>query len=326
MDRRRFLLTSLAGALAGSLAAEAQQAGRTPRIGWLTNSVVHTANVEAFREGMRALGYPEVRLEFRAAAGRMDRLSALATELVSLNVDIIVTDGGPAATAAKQATATIPIVIGAATSEFLMQQGLVRSLARPGGNITGFTISTGTELYGKRIDLLREAIPRLGRVLVVWNPSNEGARTSLQAIEAATNAIGVQSQPIAAADIEQLERGLGDAARNPAAALLTVADAFLWSQRARIVSLAARHRLPGMYPEREFAIEGGLMAYGTSVPDNFRRATGHVDKILKGAKPADIPIEQPTTFELVINLKTAKALGLTLPPSLLLRADQVIDP
>jgi ABC-type uncharacterized transport system substrate-binding protein len=323
MDRRRFLLTSVAGVVATPLASEAQQ---VPRIGWLTNSVVHTANVEAFREGMRALGYPEVRLEFRAAAGRMDRLSALATELVSLNVDIIVTDGGPAATAAKQATATIPIVIGAATSEFLMQQGLVRSLARPGGNITGFTISTGTELYGKRIDLLREAIPRLGRVLVVWNPSNEGARTSLQAIEAATNAIGVQSQPIAAADIEQLERGLGDAARNPAAALLTVADAFLWSQRARIVSLAARHRLPGMYPEREFAIEGGLMAYGTSVPDNFRRATGHVDKILKGAKPADIPIEQPTTFELVINLKTAKALGLTLPPSLLLRADQVIDP
>jgi putative ABC transport system substrate-binding protein len=304
---------SLAGVVAAPLTSAAQQ---VPRIGWLTNSVVHTANVEALREGMRALGYPEVRLELRAAAGQMDRLSALAAELLSLNVDIIVTDGGPAATAAKQATATIPIVIGAATSEFLMQQGLVQSLARPGGEHYRFTISTGTELYGKRIELLREAIPRLSRVLVVWNPRNEGARMSLQAIEAATNAIGVQSQPIAAPDIDQLERGLGDAAGSPAATLLTVADAFLWSQRARIVSLATRHRLPGMYPEREFVFEGGLMAYGTSVPDNFRRAAGHVDKILKGAKPADIPVEQPTKFDLVINLKTAKALGLTIPQSL----------
>jgi putative tryptophan/tyrosine transport system substrate-binding protein len=322
MDRRRFLLTSLAGAISGPLISDAQQ---IPRIGWLTNSVVHTANVEAFREGMRALGYPEVRLEFRAAAGRVDRLSALTAELVALKVDMIITDGGPAAIAAKQATATIPIVIGAATTEFIMQQGLVRSLARPGGNITGFTISTGTELYGKRIQLLREAIPRLSRIFVVWNPGNEAAQTSLQAVEAAANAIGVQSQPIAAPDIEQLERGLGDATRNPAAAMLTVADAFLWSQRARIVSLATRHRLPGMYPEREFAVEGGLMAYGSSVPDNFRRAAGHVDKILRGAKPADIPVEQPTQFDLVVNLKTAKALGLTIPPSLLAQADQVIE-
>jgi putative ABC transport system substrate-binding protein len=322
VDRRRFLLTSLAGALVTPSASKAQQ---VPRIGWLTNSIVHTANVEAFREGMRALGYPQVRLEFRAAAGRTDRLPALVAELLSLNVDMIVTDGGPAAASAKQATATIPIVIGAATSEFLVREGVVRSLARPGGNITGFSISTGTELYGKRIELLREAIPRLSRVLVVWNPRNQGARASLQTIEAAAKAIGVQSQPIAAPDIEQLERSLGEAPRNTTAAVLTVADAFLWSQRVRIVSLATRHRLPGMYPEREFTVEGGLMAYGTSVPDNFRRAAGHVDKILKGAKPADLPVEQPTTFELVINLTTAKALGLTIPPSLLVRADQVIE-
>ena len=322
MDRRRFLLTSLAGGICGPLISGAQQ---IPRIGWLTNSVVHTANVEAFREGMRALGYPEVRLELRAAAGRVDRLPALTAELISLKVDMIITDGGPAAIAAKQATATIPIVIGAATTEFIMQQGLVRSLARPGGNITGFTISTGTELYGKRVQLLREAIPRLRRILVVWNPRNEAAQISLQAVETAGNAIGVQSQPIAAADIDQLERGLDDATRSPAGAVLTIADAFLWSQRARIVSLATRHRLPGMYPEREFAVEGGLMAYGSSVPDNFRRAAGHVDKILKGGKPADIPVEQPTKFELVINLKTGKALGLTIPPSLLALADQVIE-
>jgi putative ABC transport system substrate-binding protein len=325
MDRRRLLLTSLAGAFAAPLAAEAQPAGKIPRIGWLTSSVVHTPNVEAFRDGMRTLGYPEVRLEARAAAGRVDRLSALAAELISLNVDVIVTDGGPAATAAKQATAATPIVIGAATTEFLVRQELIGSLARPGGNVTGFTLSTGAELYGKRLELLREAMPSLSRILVIWNPSNEGARASLRAIEAAAKALGVQAQPIAASDIEELDRRLSGAVRGPAVAMLTVADAFLWSQRARIVSTAARHRLPGMYPEREFAVEGGLMAYGGSVPDNFRRAAGYVDRILKGAKPADLPVQQPTKFELVINLKTAKALGLTIPPSLLARADQVIE-
>jgi putative ABC transport system substrate-binding protein len=325
MDRRRFLLTSLAGALAGSLAAEAQQAGRTPRIGWLTNSVVHAPNVEAFREGMRALGYPDVRLEVRAAAGRMDRLTTLAAELLALNVDVIVTDGGPAATAAKQATATTPIVIGAATTEFLVREKLVASLARPGGNVTGFTISTGAELYGKRVGLLREAIPSVTRIVVVWNPSNEGARTSLPAIETATRALGVQVESIAASDIEQLDRRLGGAVRGSAAAMLTVADAFLWSQRGQIVSLAARYRLPAMYPEREFALDGGLMAYGSSVRENFRRAAGYVDRILKGTRPADLPVEQPTQFDLVINLKTAKTLGLTIPPSLLLRADQLIE-
>jgi putative tryptophan/tyrosine transport system substrate-binding protein len=324
MDRRRFLLTSLAGALAGSLAAEAQQAGRTPRIGWLTNSVVHAPNVEAFREGMHALGYPEVRLEVRAAAGRVDRLSTLAAELLALNVDVIVTDGGPAATAAKQATATTPIVIGAATTEFLVREKLVASLARPGGNVTGFTISTGAELYGKRVGLLREAIPSVTRVVVVWNPSNEGARTSLPAIETATRALGVQVESIAASDIEELDRRLGSAVRGSAAAMLTVADAFLWSQRGRIVSLAARHRLPAMYPEREFALDGGLMAYGSSVRENFRRAAGYVDRILRGTRPADLPVEQPTQFDLVINLKTAKTLGLTIPPTVLFQANEVI--
>jgi putative tryptophan/tyrosine transport system substrate-binding protein len=324
MNRRTFIVTA-AGLLGAPLGGEAQQAGKIPRIGWLTSSVVHAPNVEAFREGMLALGYPEVRLEVRAAAGRVDRLSALAAELLSLNVDIIVTDGGPAATAAKQATATTPIVIGAATTEFLLRQELVGSLARPGGNITGFTISTGAELYGKRLGLLREAIPSLRRVVIVWNPSNDGARASLPAIEVAAKTLRLQLEPIAASNIEELDHGLSGAVRGPAAGMLTVADAFLWSQRARIVFLAARHRLPGMYPEREFAMEGGLMAYGSSVPDNFRRAAGYVDRILKGIKPANLPVEQPTTFELVINLKTAKALGLTIPPSLLAREDQVIE-
>jgi putative ABC transport system substrate-binding protein len=325
VGRRRFLLTSLLGALASPLGARAQAPGQIPKIGWLTSSTLHAPNVSAFREGMRSLGYPEIRLEVRAAAGRADVLTALAAELLALNVDVIVTDGGPAATAAKQATTTTPIVIGAATTEFVMREKLVESLARPGANVTGFTISTGAELYGKRLELLREAIPGLSRVVVVWNPRNEGARTSLPAIESATRALGVQAQTIAAPDIEELERRLGGLTPNPGAGMLTVADAFLWSQRARIVSLAVRHRLPGMYPEREFALEGGLMAYGSNIPENFRRAAGYVDRILKGTRPANLPVEQPTKFELVINLKTAKALGLTIPPSVLARADQVIE-
>ena len=325
MDRRAFIGTVALGLLSAPLASEAQQAGKVPRIGWLTNSIVHTPNVEAFQEGMRAHGYREVSLEFRAAAGRIDRLAALAAELLALNVEIIITDGGPAAVAAKRATATVPIVIGAATSEFLERQGLVASLARPGGNITGFTISTGTELYGKRLELLREAVPGLSRVALVWNPNNQGGRISLREIETAAKTLGLEAQAIEAPDMEQLERGLGRAARSPAGAMLTIADAFLWSQRARVVSLAARHRLPAMYPEGEFAVDGGLMAYGSRVPDNFRRAAGYVDKILRGVKPADLPVEQPTKFELVINLKTARALGLTIPPTILLRADQVIE-
>jgi putative ABC transport system substrate-binding protein len=324
VDRRAFV-AGVAATLATPLAAGAQPAERIPRIGWLTSSLVHASNVEAFRDGMRALGYRDVRLEVRAAAGRVGRLPALAAELLSLRVEVIVTDGGPAAIAAKRATATTPIVVGAATSEYLMRQEVVESLARPGGNLTGFTISTGAELYGKRLELLREAIPGLGRVVVVWNPSNEGARASLRTIEEGGRALGVQAQPIAAADIEELDRRLGAAAGGQAAAMLTVADAFLWSQRKRIVGLAARYRLPAMYPEREFALDGGLMAYGTNVPDNFRRAAGYVDRILKGARPADLPVEQPTKFDLVINLKTARALGLSIPPSLLLRADQVIE-
>jgi len=325
VDRRRFLLTSVAGALVGPLVVTAQPAGRIPRIGWLTSSTVHAPNVNAFREGMRSLGYAEIRLDVRAANGRTDRLAALAAELVALKVDVIITDGGPAATAAKEATTTTPIVIGAATTDFLMRQKLVASLARPGANVTGFTISTGPELGGKRLELLREAVPYLSRVLVVWNPTNDGARMALPAIESAARTFGVQAQLLAASDIAELERRLRETGTKAGTAMLTVADAFLWSQREHVVALAIRYQLPAMYPEREFAIDGGLMAYGSTVSENFRRAAGYVDRILKGAKPADLPVEQPTTFEFVINLKTAKALGLTIPPSLLARADQVIE-
>ena len=254
----------------------------------------------------------------------MDRLPVLAAELLALNVDVIVTDGGPAVVAAKRATATIPIVIGATAAD-LVREGLVASLARPGGNVTGFTISTGVEIYGKRLELLREATPALSRVAVVWNPGNEVARLALVGIETAAKALGVQFEVFEARDAQGIERAFHGVARSRAGGVLTVADAFLWSQRAQIVSQAARHRLPGVYPEIGFAEAGGLVAYGPNVADNFRRAAGYVDKILKGAKPADLPVEQPSKFELAINLKTAKALGLTMPPSLLQRADQVIE-
>ena len=257
--------------------AQAQQAGKPPRIGWLTSSVVHTQNVEAFRDGMRALGHPDITLEVRAAAGQMDRLPALAAELVGRTVQVIVTDGGPAAVA--QATATIPIVIGATAAD-LVQLRLVTSLARPGGNVTGFTLSTGPELYGKRLELLREALPSLNRVAILWNPGNEATRASLEAVDAAAKRLGLHIGVVEGRDVQGIDRAFGSVARSPASAILTVADAFLWSQRAHIVSAAARNRLPGIYPEVEFAAAGGLMAYGPNVPDNFRQAAGYVDKIL----------------------------------------------
>ena len=325
IQRRTFLVGGGTMLLVLPLPAEAQhQTGKLPRIGWLTSSVVHPRNVDAFREGMRALGYRDVSMEFRAAAGQMDRLPALAAELLALNVEVIVTDGGPAAVAAKRATATIPIVIGATAAD-VVQQRLVTSLARPGANVTGFTLSTGVELYGKRLELLREALSTLTRVAILWNPRNEVSRPALDGLERAAKTLGVRLDVIEMRDAEEIERAFSGARRSRATAMLTVADAFLWSERARIVAVAAQHRLPSMYPEEEFVEAGGLMAYGAHVPDNFRRTAGYVDKILRGAKPADLPVEQPTKYKLVINLKTAKALGLKIPPSLLQRADEVIQ-
>jgi putative ABC transport system substrate-binding protein len=273
---------------------------------------------------MRALGYPEITLEVRAAAGQTDRLPVLVTELLALGVEVIVTDGGPAAVAAKQATAMVPIVIGAMAGD-PVQLGLAATLARPGGNATGFTIATGAELSAKRLELLREAMPALKRVAVLWNPRNQVSRPSLVATETAAKTLGIQVEIVDARDGEEIDRAVGGAVRNGATAMLTIADAFLWSQRGRVVSTTNRHRLPAIYPEREFAEAGGLMAYGPNVPGNFHRAAGYVDKILKGTRPGDLPIEQPTKFELVLNLKTARTLGLTIPPSLGLRADQVIE-
>ena len=316
------LLIALA-VMAAPLAGETQQGG-APRIGWLTSSVVHTRNVDAFRRGMRDHGHREVNLEIRAAGGDVDRLPRLAADLVALNVDVIVTDGGPALMAAQRATTSIPIVIGAAATE-LVDQGVVASLARPGGNITGFIISTGVELYGKRLELLREAVPTLTRVAIVMNPRNQVSMRARPSIEAAARALGIQFDVIEASNAEQLERALAAKNRGRVDGLLTAADAYLWSLRDRIVAISTRQRLPAIYPEAEFAEAGGLMAYGPNVPDNFRRAAGYVDKILKGTKPGDLPIEQPAKFDFVINMKAAKTLGVTIAPSLLLRADHVIE-
>jgi putative tryptophan/tyrosine transport system substrate-binding protein len=303
---------------------DGQEGGRRPRIGWLTSSVVHTHNVDAFRDGMRALGYPDITLEVQAASGQMDQLPALAARLVARNVEVIVTDGGPAAVAAKRATSTVPIVIGATAAD-LVRLGLVASLARPGGNVTGFTISTGPELYGKRLELLREALPGLNRVAIMWNPSNEDARASLETIDTSAKRLGLHITVVEGRNAQQIDQAFAGAARSRAGAILTVADAFLWSQRARIVSASAVHRLPGMYPEVEFAEAGGLLAYGPNVPDNFRRAAAYVDQILKGRQPAELPVQLPTKFELVVNRKTARTLGLTIPQSVLLQADKVIE-
>jgi len=325
MTHRRAFLATLGAALAfRPVGALGQAPTKPPRIGWLTSSVLHTRNVEAFRREMQTLGYRDISLEVRAAEGKLDRLPALAAALAALPLDVIVTDGGPAIVAAKGATSTIPIVIGAAAID-LVQQGVVASLARPGGNVTGFLISTGVELDGKRLELLREALPSLARVAVVWNPRNDANTNKLASLEAPARALGVQLESVQARDVQDIERALGGGVRRRVDAMLALADAFLWSQRERIVAVAARHRLPAMYAELEFTESGGLMAYGPSVADNFRRAAGYVDRILKGAKPADLPIEQPATLELMINLKTARALGLLIPQSLLVRAAHIIE-
>jgi ABC-type uncharacterized transport system substrate-binding protein len=324
VDRRSFLLTSLAGAFTVPFAGQAQPGRQVPRIGWLTSSVIHELNLNAFRDGMRALGYNEVAIEFRAAGGHTDRIPALAADLERLKVDVILIDGGAAAAATKHAISDVPVVVGAMADP--VRERIVASLARPGGNITGFSISVGPELNGKRLELIREAVPGLVRVAVVWNESNPMSKRGVEDVASAAKKLAISVMPLGAPDASAISRAFADAARTRAGAVLTLSDAFLWSQRAHIVALAARYRLPAVYPEPEFVTAGGLLAYGPNIPDNFRRAAAYVDRILKGAKPGDLPIEQPTKFDLVINLKTAKALGLTIPPSLLARADQVIDP
>ena len=328
--RRVGLITTLAlGLLAVPFAAEAQQAAKVPRIGYLTPNIAANPHLsEAFLQGLRDLGYVEGRnivIEYRSAEGKFERLAALAAELVALKVDVIVAPNTVAALAAKQATRTIPIVFAVAADP--VQSGLVTSLARPGGNVTGSSV-LAPELVGKYLELLAQAVPGVSRVAVLWQPGSLGERTEkdmLKEAEVAARALGVRPQFVEARGPADFDRAFSDMTRARAGALTVLPSNMFANERRRLVDLAAKNRLPAVYPFREFVDAGGLMSYGATLADLYRRAATYVDKILKGRKPADLPVEQPTKFEFVINLKTAKALGLTIPRSVLIRADQLIE-
>jgi putative ABC transport system substrate-binding protein len=328
MDRRRFLLTSVAG-FAAPLAAEGQRAEEMPRVGYINpgfpSDPIRMRRLEAFRQGLRELGYAEGRniaLEPRWAEGKYDRYPAIAADLVRLKVHVIVTIGGAATKAAKQVTKTIPIVMSLVTDP--VESGLVGSLARPGGNVTGTSIMA-PDLAGKQFELLKQAVPEVSRVALLWNPANPGGAVQLREAEAAARAVGVRLQALETRDPQEIDSAFAAMTRQRAGVLVVLADAILYNQRQQIAELAAKSRLPSASALREYVEAGGLIAYSADSLDLERRSATFVDKILKGAKPADLPVEQPTKFELIINLKTAKALGLTIPPSVLLRADQVIE-
>jgi putative ABC transport system substrate-binding protein len=313
------------GLLLAPPAGEAQQPSRTPRIGVISTGTLATAtpNVEAFREGLRELGLVDGRtvvIEYRWAEGRAERFPALAVELVDLKVDLILASSTPVALAAKNATTTIPIVFATAADPV---GSLVASLARPGGNVTGLSL-LAPEITARQLQLLKEGVPRASRVAVLSNPANSYTPRMVTETEAAARSLGLRVHVLGARGAEELEGAFAAITKERPDAFFTLADPVLFAHRARIAEFANRNRLPAMYPHREYAEAGGLMAYGADLRDNFRRAATFVDKILKGAKPADLPVEQPTKFELVINLKTAKALGLTIPPAVLARADEVI--
>ena len=322
MDRRTWLVGSL-GLLVAPLAVSAQPAGKNPRVGVLRPGSPPDPLLDAFRQGLRELGYEEgrnINLEYRWAQGRDERFPALVADLVRLKVDVILAGAG-AVQAAKRATTTIPIVM--PVSGDPVRAGLVTSLARPGGNITGLTSLSG-ELPGKWIELLKETIPRVSRVAVLWDPASDPSQVKTS--EAAAQSLGVRLHVLKVSRADGFEPALAEARKNDAGALIVLGSPFFYVHRTHLVELAAKHRLPTIYAQREFVVgSGGLMSYGPDYHDQFRRAAAYVDKILKGAKPADLPIEQPTKFELVIGLKNAKALGLTIPPAVLARADRVIE-
>jgi putative ABC transport system substrate-binding protein len=326
--RRVLVTTTLAFViLLAPLPADAQQPAKVRQIGYLGGGV-SSANVhlvEGFRQGLRELGWVEsqnIAIAYRWAEGRYDQLPDLAVELVRLKVDVIVTAGTAGSLAAKQATKTIPIVMVSVGDP--VGSGLVASLARPGGNITG-TAFMSTEVKPKLLDLLKQAVPGATRVAVLWKPTNPSHGLALRTVEVVAQSLRVQLQLLEAEGPDEFDRAFAAMTRERAEALIVLLDTVFREQRTRIVDLAAKSRLPAIYEGREFVDAGGLMAYGPSVPDLFRRAATYVDKILKGAKPADLPVEQPTKFELFINLKTAKALGLTIPQTILIRADEVIQ-
>jgi putative ABC transport system substrate-binding protein len=320
------LVLCVLGLLTVPLAATAQQAGEIATIGYLGNaSPALEANlVDAFREGLRQLGYVEghnLVIKYQWAEGQQERHAVLAQELVRLQPDVILTAGTPGTLAAKHTTQSIPIVTAIAGDP--VAAGLVASLAQPGGNVTGLS-TLAAELEGKRLELFKQAVPTLSRVVALLNPANPFTTIAWQAMQPAAAALGVQLQPVEVRGPQDLDRALTTVKEARPDGLIIVPDRFLLTYRAAIVHFMAEQRLPGMFPFRQFVEEGGLLAYGPDYTDMYRRAATYVAKILKGTKPADLPMEQPTKFEFVINLKTAQTLGLTLSPTLLFQADEVI--
>ena len=312
--------------LAHCAAASAQQPTKIPRVGFLAGGSLSTnaARLEAFRQGLRELGYVEgknIVIEWRFAEGKFDRLPGLAAELVRLKVDIIVTAGPQSTRPAKQATSTIPIVM--AQDPDPVGNGFVASLALPGGNITGLA-TFAPELSGKQLELLKETVPKLSRVAVFGTSINPGNAQNLREAELAAKAFGVTLQYLDVLSPKDIETAFRAASKGRADAVLMLPGSVLVSKRAQLTDLAVKSRLPAIYQQTEFTEAGGLMYYGTNTPDLFHRAATYVDKILKGAKPADLPVEQPIKFEFVVNLKAAKQIGLTIPPNVLARADRVI--
>jgi putative tryptophan/tyrosine transport system substrate-binding protein len=327
VDRRAFLASSL-GLLAAPLALEAQQPGKVWRIGSLggTSRTANAYLTNAFSQGLRELGYVEgqnVVIEYRYAEGKYERFPDFVNDLVRLKVDVIVAVPTAAALAAKNATGTIPIVTVAVFDP--VESGLVASLARPGKNVTGLTLIAGTEIVGKYLELLKESLPKASRVGVLWNPANTAHPSLVREAESSARALGLQLQLAGVRGPDEIDNALAVMAREHVGALMVLPDSMFVAQRTRLAELATKHRLPAMYGLRLHAEAGGLMAYSANMQDSARRVASFVDRILKGAKPADLPIEQPTKFEFVINLKTAKALGLTIPPAVLARADEVIQ-
>ena len=323
--RRKFLATLAGAAAAWPLAARAQQGERMRRIGVLetTSLPLNAANFEAFRQALRELGYIEGRnliIEYRFAEGRPEHFPELAMELVRLNCDLIITRGTPAALAARQASETIPIVMTSTAEPFT----LVSSIAHPAGNITGLS-SLGIDLYSKRLELLKEMIPMLARIAHLAHMGNPTIVRSRREVETAARSLGIASSLLDVRKPEDIGPAFDAASNQRVDALIVGTDAVTQPNRQFIALLAARYRLPAIYSSREFVEAGGLMTYGASFPDLYRRAAIYVDKIFKGAKPAELPIEQPMKFDFVINLRAAKAIGLAIPESFLLRADEVIE-
>ncbi len=328
--RTQLVPTLVLLALAASLGmAAAQSPEKMPRVGYISpgssSDPARLRRFDAFRQGLRELGYVEGRsiaLEPRWAEGKYERYPALVADLVRLKADVIVAVGGAATRAAQQATRTIPIVMSVVIDP--VGSGLVASLGHPRGNITG-TSMMAPDLVGKQLEILKQVVPKISRVALLWNPANPGSAPQLREAEAVARALGVQLQTLEARDPQEIDRAFAMMTREQPGALVILVDAIFTNQVKQIAELAAKRRLPSVYGQREYAMAGGLLVYSSNPLDLERRAAAFVDKILKGAKPTDLPIEQPSKFDLVINLRTAKTLGVTIPTSLLSRADQIIE-